>query len=58
LPMQIGECDGCGYVDHVEWVDAEPEGAWLCRYCRSTLENDRELELDEGVKIHLNGGRN
>lgn len=51
--MQIAECEGCGWIDHVEWVDADPEGAWLCMYCRSTLEEEGKLELESGRVIYL-----
>ena len=51
MPFQIGKCEGCGHTDHLEFVWAWPEGAWLCRYCRETLEDEGEIELEDGRVI-------
>ncbi len=51
MPFQVGRCEACGYGDHVDYVDARPHGAWLCKYCRESLYEDGELELENGEKI-------
>ena len=51
MPFQVGRCEACGYEDHVDYVDARPHGAWLCKYCRESLYEDGELELENGEKI-------
>jgi hypothetical protein len=38
MPFQAGKCEGCGFHDHLEYVD----GKWLCRYCIRTLKDEEE----------------
>ncbi len=51
MPVQFGKCEGCGFEDYLEYVHAKPHGAWLCKYCRETLYEDGEIELENGEKI-------
>jgi hypothetical protein len=49
MPFQMYICDGCGEIDYVECVG----NCWLCRYCRTTLEEDGEIELMDGTILRL-----
>jgi predicted Zn-ribbon and HTH transcriptional regulator len=49
MPFQAGRCEGCGFHDYLE----EVKGAWLCKYCRDTLCEEGELELENGEIIRL-----
>jgi len=52
MPLQIGLCEGCGEVDHLEYVHGKEKGVFLCRYCKFTLEEDGEIELMDGSILH------
>jgi len=51
LPFQAGRCEGYGFHDYLEYVHASEGDAWLCRYCRETLEKDGEITLESGHKL-------
>jgi len=55
VPFQAGRCEGCGHYDYLEFVWAQPRGAWLCRYCRKELEEEGYIELEDGTMI-VRGG--
>ena len=53
MPFQAGICESCEEYDYLECVEGKKHCAWLCRYCRETLEEEGVIDLKDGKIIEL-----